>query len=235
MSCDSLVCVLHEATVYASDVATLGAGQWLNDAILSFFLQHLQHVRFHDVLNITFVTPGAAFVLQHEEDADDFKSTADGMQLSACGLMIFPVNNNAAPDARGGSHWSLLCVHVRDARSTFHHYDSAGSANAHVARRLADKIHCYLAVTAAAAGATGGGAVAMVYADELCPRQANDFDCGVHGACARALLVLCWVELLLISNKLSMLLCPPLMLQRYARPSAWLPTLRRTRHSTVWT
>jgi hypothetical protein len=158
---DPLVCTFHEATIYQSDLDALDAPHWLNDSLITFYMQHLQHGAFisDDQINsagtagsragsdesngLLFLTPGAVFVLAHEDDADDFASTLDGLEIARHALVFLPINDNANVErGGGGSHWSLLVLDVR--ALAFAHYDSAGRANLAVARALATKLHAAL-------------------------------------------------------------------------------------------
>jgi sentrin-specific protease 8 len=157
MAADPLVCTFHEATIYQSDLDVLDAPHWLNDSLITFYLQHLQHSSFSDNQSadagspagsdessgLLFLTPGAVFVLAHEDDADDLASTLDGLDIARHALVFLPINDNANVErGGGGSHWSLLVLDVR--ALAFAHYDSAGRANLAVARALATKLHAAL-------------------------------------------------------------------------------------------
>jgi sentrin-specific protease 8 len=179
MAADPLVCTFHEATIYESDLKALAAPHWLNDSLITFYLQHLQHCAFSDhqsssagssaddgMHGMLFLTPGAAFVLAHEDDADDFASTLDGLEIARHALVFLPINDNANVErGGGGSHWSLLVLDVR--ALAFAHFDSAGRANLAVARALAAKLH------AALKPSSGSHNGALRLSSPLCPAQVD--------------------------------------------------------------
>jgi hypothetical protein len=66
MASDQLICVFKEATIYESDSNLLSGSNWLNDSVITFYFQHLQHRSFSEA-GILFLSPGSVFVLFHED------------------------------------------------------------------------------------------------------------------------------------------------------------------------
>lgn len=237
MAANPLVCTFHEATIYQSDLDALDAPHWLNDSLITFYLQHLQHCAFisdnqtnsagtpgspagSDESNgLLFLTPGAVFVLAHEDDADDFASTLAGLDIARHALVFLPINDNANVErGGGGSHWSLLVLDV--SALAFAHYDSAGRVNLAVARALATKLHAALKASsgkhsgplrlsspACPTQVYGCAKLAISYSRMpihsgllthqtfLCSRwrQTNGWDCGLHVLCAAEAVARAWL------------------------------------------
>jgi len=139
---------------------------WLNDALLSFYLGHLQEACNERVL---LVDCSASYFLSVVEQEDAGVVTAP-LRLEERGLVLFAVNDNSdVTAANGGSHWTLLSKRG----AAFTHYDSLGcSANAEAALRIAQTL--------------GGPGARVVRA--ATPRQANGSDCGLHVCLAAKLL-----------------------------------------------
>jgi sentrin-specific protease 8 len=149
----------------------LAPRQWLNDSVISFQMQYLQHTVF-DGLDVLLVSPASAFVLLFEEDESDFNAAVQGMELETKSLILFPINNNTSVERSGGSHWSLLSLNVKTL--VFRHFDSSGRHNEGVARQFATKLAVYL---------NQSNSSPMTFTNEVCPRQSNDYDCGLYVVC----------------------------------------------------
>ena len=100
-------------------------------------------------------------------DPEDARSALADVSLDVHEVLLVPVNNHELVDRVGGSHWSLLEIHVpsRQAR----HYDSvARSGNEKCARRLLRCIEQTLMK----------GTAISFEAVQSCARQTNGCDCG---------------------------------------------------------
>eukprot|EP00455_Lapot_gusevi_P030704 TRINITY_DN3306_c0_g1_i3.p1 TRINITY_DN3306_c0_g1~~TRINITY_DN3306_c0_g1_i3.p1 ORF type:complete len:222 (-),score=31.35 TRINITY_DN3306_c0_g1_i3:46-711(-) len=166
-----LVCVYHESTVYSSDLVLLRPPNWVNDSIITFWLQYLQHSTFAQRNDFLFVTPGSVFILVHENDPEDLASTINGLEFPGKSLVFLPINNNGSLERVGGSHWSMLVCDMTT--SSFLHFDSASSENAYVARRLAKKLAPHMPDEAKESRG-------WAYSEIPSPQQKNGYDCGVY-------------------------------------------------------
>lgn len=67
-SANRLLLDYHSVTLYAADVSTLAPHTWLNDNILSFWMDYLQHeVHAAQSERFRFVSPTTTMILMHEE------------------------------------------------------------------------------------------------------------------------------------------------------------------------
>ena len=160
--------VLQEATIYAADAALLRARGWLNDSLLSFAGQHLQHRVHAGDQALLFVAPGAVQVLQFEEDADDLRASVLGLGLAGRRVVFLPVNDctDLERTEAGGTHWSLL-VWVACFQA-FLHFDSHDDANEMVARAVSTRVGAAL------------GCASPRFVSVPCAQQRNGYDCGVY-------------------------------------------------------
>lgn len=175
------------------DMATVKDGAFLNDNIVTFYVEYLSHVKHKDRPDddaMEFLQPGTAFFAGFADHEDLVEGGLPDLHLHTKRWVLVPVNDNADQTvAGGGSHWSLLAFD-RAAR-TFRHFDSAGASNLGQAQHLARKLTPFVVPSAAPAPVGGTGAVAAAGAgsahpgpplpvtSERCARQGNGYDCGV--------------------------------------------------------
>lgn len=164
---DEMVLSFHETLLRKSDVALLQGPRWLNDHIISFYLEYLDMVVFKNNYNMLFVSPEVTQCLKiiSEDQINIFLEPLDAVHKA---FIFFPINDNERNQA-GGSHWSLL-VFSRPEK-LFYHFDSMNQSNERHCEKLIRKIKSHLNV----------GAVSLRAAQ--CLKQTNTYDCGIHVLC----------------------------------------------------
>jgi hypothetical protein len=185
---------LHAAVLYAEDVALLAhPTAWLNDAAITFWWEHLAHVRFAghaagggaaDEL-VSLVHPAAVALALFEDDDADRAAALRPLRLGdpRRRLVVLPVNDNDDPArVAGGSHWSLLAC-TRSAAApggewAATHYDS-GATDPALVRRVLRRFWPLLAESSSAVPPP------PPVVDGGCAKQADAHSCGVY-VCALA-------------------------------------------------
>lgn len=167
---NSVVLSYHHTLLREDDVHLLNGPHWLNDQIISFYMEYLENVVYKNNKNILFISPEVVQCLKMMPDAENvFLEPLNAKEKS---FIFLPLNDNDE-DQVGGNHWTLL-VFSR-AESTFFHYDSMQNRDSlksitKFVRKLARAIDC----------------PEFDLIEGHCLRQWNSYDCGIH--------VLCYVE-----------------------------------------
>lgn len=179
---DEIAISYHESLLRRSDVNLLTGPYWLNDQIISFYMEYLErHVFAHQKRLFLFVSPEVTQCLKMVpiSEMEIFLAPLDAYNKS---YMFFALNDHLQVNESGGSHWSLLVFSRRE--MTFFHFDSLSRSNEYAFRQFANK----LAVALGEGGGAGGGSnndnsgtIKMVTAS--CLQQSNGFDCGIHVLC----------------------------------------------------
>lgn len=163
---NNIVLSFHDSLLRQSDIELLMGPQWLNDNIISFYLEYLEKVLFKDHKQLLFVSPEVTqcikIITGGIDEASIFLSP---LNVNEKTFIFFPINDNEN-DSIGGSHWSLL-VFSRPERKFFH-YDSANNSNLRHCRLFILKIKSLLQCS--------DGDLVVVD----CLQQKNGYDCGVH-------------------------------------------------------
>ncbi|XP_037042387.1 sentrin-specific protease 8 [Bradysia coprophila] len=164
---DPTVLSFHESLLRQSDVALLQGPFWLNDHIISFYLEYLDMVVFEDNTDLLFISPEVTQCLKivSENEITVFLEPLDAVNKS---FIFFPLNDNDQ-DKVGGSHWSLLVYSKPE--QAFYHFDSMSPSNEVHCEKFIRKIKNYLNVDA------------VVLRAAHCLAQTNGYDCGVHVLC----------------------------------------------------
>jgi len=203
MADPALLLCYQTANVYKGDMDTLKQGAWLNDNIIAFYMDYLQHDKFSSAAaRFRFVSPGTTFILMHDDDPSDFADTFEGCDvLPETELVFFPLNNNTSVTRAGGSHWTLLVLDVPRARLLS--FDSIRGSNDAAAKKLAKALAPLLpklkaastvrladdeedaddgAASAAASSSSKkkGALNVSLSAPPSAPQQLNGSDCGVY-------------------------------------------------------
>lgn len=164
---DAIILSFHDTLLRQSDVALLQGPHWLNDHIISFYLEYLAIVGFKNNKDILFISPEVTQCLKiiSEEEINIFLEPLDAVNKS---FIFFPINDNQR-DQAGGSHWSLL-VFSRPEKS-FYHFDSMNSSNERQCEQFIRKIKGYLNIST------------VLLRPAHCLEQSNGYDCGIHVLC----------------------------------------------------
>ena len=161
---DQIILSYHDSTIRESDLSTLDGQNWLNDPIISFWFEYLQHVEFDGNTRLLFLNPAITQFIKMG-DTKDFPMVLDPLGVKHKEYIFLPVNNNASADKAGGSHWSLLVYSKQDA--IWYHFDSQRRSNDKDASQLVARLNMYLNCD------TPNSLV-----DAFCSQQDNNYDCG---------------------------------------------------------
>lgn len=164
---ENIILSFQNSLLRASDINLLRGPHWLNDQIISFYLEYLEHSQYKNNADILFVSPEVVqcIKLVSKQEISIFLEPLNAANKQ---FIFFPLNDNAK-DRAGGCHWSLL-VFSR-AEQTFFHFDSFNRNN------LA---HCYQFVRNLAHGI---GCKEFDIKSCECLQQTNGYDCGIHVIC----------------------------------------------------
>lgn len=163
---DEVVLSYHESLLRRSDVAILTGPNWLNDQIISFYLEYLEHERFSAHKDtILFVSPEVTQCLKMlpKNEMSIFLDPLGAVDKS---FVFFPLNDHHH-DSAGGTHWSLV-VYSRP-QQKFFYIDSAKGSNWSTSKRFAENVW-------EALGCDGD----LITLDNVpCFQQENSYDCGI--------------------------------------------------------
>lgn len=142
MSSPPVSVTLGDVTITEDDVRLLREPNWLNDQLLSLWVELLR--RNSDPNNndngsdVAIIPPNLAFFIQYAAH-DDVSLSLKSLSLKSKRRVVLFINDSAA-EASGihGTHWSVLCYDRPT--DTFRTYDSApgGSSNFGVSRNIAN-------------------------------------------------------------------------------------------------
>lgn len=162
---------LGDAAVSATDLSLLVPPSWLNDSLISFWVEHL---RLHVISTseILILPPNISYFLALCEDQTDAEQLVHHLGISERQLLLVSVNDASARDftqvsGPTGSHWSLLVFQRRFARGFYYLDSMRARTNCRVARLLANKLGRLL------------GEPAEPFVDVDVPLQQNMYDCGM--------------------------------------------------------
>lgn len=155
----------HNTLLRESDIFLLMGPHWLNDQIISFYMEYLEKNVFNNTRGILFISPEVVQCLKFvsRQEMSIFLEPLNAMGKS---FIFLPLNDNNEVKA-GGNHWSLLVFSRSE--STFYYYDSLSCTPSLRSLRpflveLAAAIDCH--------------EFEMRQGD--CIKQNNSYDCGIH-------------------------------------------------------
>ncbi|PWN29355.1 cysteine proteinase [Jaminaea rosea] len=191
---DRIVLDYGDCTLRRSDIETVAEGQWINDAVISFYYElltsQLKSEGSEGVITCTFWQPPAVEILCSlaKEELGPQSSPLFPSDLSKDACIVLPISDRydvALKDNDGGrvvgTHWSLLVVRRLDnpnedgaTRWISTHYDSSmPSRNVSAAREVSRRLQLL-------AGEDIGRREADVSENASLPRQEGASDCGLY-------------------------------------------------------
>lgn len=178
---EPVVLSYHNSLLRQSDVELLAAPNWLNDTLIGFYLEYLEHEVFPEWRDqLLFLGPDVCQLARLCEAAE-LSQLLDQLKLSERQLVVAPVSDCEELQSPGGSHWSLLvferCRRQPKRRGTFWHFDSqpSGGGNRAAASALCRRLTPLLMPE-------GAGCTSQM--QQGCGgRQMNGYDCGVFVLC----------------------------------------------------
>ena len=103
----------YSSTIRQKDLTYLQDGQWLNDQIMNFWIEHMYHtlIPSEQQPTVRLLDPAAssmfAYCPNDKEELDDMFGPLKCHLATS--LIFIPINDNSNPEkASGGSHWTLL-------------------------------------------------------------------------------------------------------------------------------
>jgi len=168
----------HDTLLRSSDVRLLANDNWINDNLIAFWFDYLEHDLFANIADgqVTFISPQTAQFIKSAADqpslAGDVQAVLESMNLDNKKLILLPINDQGtgAMDM-GGSHWSLLAYHSKK----FEHFDSSSRFNDVDAKKIAMIIKKAMKVSFSI-----GFLNQFKYSEAQCVKQTNGHDCGLH-------------------------------------------------------
>lgn len=161
---DRVILSYHDSLIHESDLRLLEGRNWLNDSLISFWFEHLQHELFEGMTRLLFVSPEVTQLVKMG-DARELPIFLDPLEARFKDYIFLAVNDNSSVISSGGSHWSLLVYSKFDRK--WYHYDSQRGSNHRDARCLVHRINTYLERELPAP-----------LVDANCTQQDNSYDCG---------------------------------------------------------
>ncbi|XP_043237568.1 sentrin-specific protease 8-like [Amphibalanus amphitrite] len=150
----------HDSVLHESDGELLAGPHWLNDKLIQFYLDYLEHEAF-PATDVALVGPDVTQFARLCAEPDLVAFLAP-LRLTERRGVLLVINDCDRPDVPGGSHWSLLAA----VGGRFIHYDSMSGGNETAARQMARRLAPILGCSAKMTEAS-------------CSRQQNGYDCGV--------------------------------------------------------
>ena len=167
---NDIVLSFHNSLLRKSDVDLLLGPHWLNDQIISFYLQYLENVTYKDDKSLLFMSPEVTQCLKFVS-RDEMSIFFEPLNAEQATFIFFPLNDNEDVSV-GGSHWSLI-VFSRPEKKFFN-FDSASNSNLKSSQRFVNAIKSVL---------NASDAQLINQSRANCLQQANGYDCGIHVLC----------------------------------------------------
>lgn len=156
----------HNSLLRESDVHLLNGPHWLNDQIISFYLEYLERNVYEKNTELLFVSPEVVQCLKFFA-REEMKLFLEPLKANEKQFIFLPWNDNDEVKA-GGSHWSLLVFSRPE--STFFYYDSMNHSGTSLR-----SLRPFLVEFAAAVNCPE-----FDIRQGECIQQTNSYDCGVH-------------------------------------------------------
>lgn len=186
--CERVIADDYNIIIGSSDILRLTAGRWLNDNIINFYYQLLQHqhnqrlMRSETTMSARMYSTFFVSAL-YDSDTNTYRyekvkrwSRKLNVNIMSLDLLLVPINVN-------GNHWACAAIWVKQARAEY--YDSlSGSKSGAIAEKLCNVLIRYIHDEFQRAAAVGP----MIDADvgkwtidirRDIPQQRNGDDCGV--------------------------------------------------------
>lgn len=164
---NKVVLNFHNSLLRSDDVHLLTGPHWLNDQIISFYLEYLGEIVYKDEKNILYVSPEVVQCLKFASK-DEMSIFLEPLNAKEKSFIFLPLNDNNEARA-GGNHWSLLAFSRPE--STFFYYDSMNGDTLKslvpFVRKIAHAIEC----------------PEFDFIKGHTVRQSNSYDCGIHVLC----------------------------------------------------
>lgn len=158
----------HNSLLRENDVHLLTGPHWLNDQIISFYLEYLEKSAYKNADQLLFVSPEVVQCLKFVSK-NEMSIFLEPLNATDKSFIFLPLNDNNEVTA-GGNHWSLLIFSRSE--STFFYYDSIDN------RTSLRQLRAFLIELGAALNCSEFD---VRHGD--CIKQCNSYDCGIHVLC----------------------------------------------------
>lgn len=156
----------HNSLLRESDVNLLNGPYWLNDQIISFYLEYLERNVYEKNTEMLFVSPEVVQCLKFFS-REEMKVFLEQLKALEKQFIYLPWNDNDEVKA-GGTHWSLFVFSRPE--STFFYFDSINHSGTSLR-----SLRPFLVELAAALNCSE-----FDIRQGDCINQTNGYDCGVH-------------------------------------------------------
>lgn len=173
MATNEIVLSYHDALIRQSDYKILSTREWINDNLIEFWFEYLQHDLFKQhSQDLLCISPSLSQLIKLTESTGEIGAMVDSLQIQSKQVIILAINDSYSFESVGGSHWSLL-VFVAKFKQ-FHHYDSSeNSSNRVHAATVASKLLPLLLPTDKK----------LNLVTIACNQQEDSYNCGIHVIC----------------------------------------------------
>lgn len=155
----------HNTLLKESDVHLLTGPHWLNDQLISFYLEYLERDVYENRNEMLFISPEVVQCLKFVS-RQEMHIFLEPLNATTKPFIFLPLNDNNEVKA-GGYHWSLLVFSRPE--STFFYYDSINGGT--TLRSLRPFLYELAAAIACPEFDIRQGD---------CIKQCNSYDCGIH-------------------------------------------------------
>ncbi|ORZ26198.1 hypothetical protein BCR42DRAFT_401774 [Absidia repens] len=157
----------HDVVLDEEDMETLKEGQWLNDNIMTFYMEYTERELIPQGVNdILLLRPTMSQLVTYYPGTPSDLTSALPPHFDKRRFIFIPINNGTPETANNGTHWSLL-VYSRPT-NRFYHYDSLHSTNIKEAKLTAKRMTALL-----------GTRKSPDFKSSSAPQQENGADCGL--------------------------------------------------------
>lgn len=154
----------HNSCLRLSDIDILKSTEWLNDKLISWYMEYLENEIFDDE-RFLFIGTEVTQAIKLME-ADEVKMIfLDPLNANERDFIFLTVNDHQFADDTGGSHWSLLVYSKADKK--FYSFDSFSNHNHRSCLQLVEKLKTVFNCPNAA----------LMDVETL--QQTNHYDCGI--------------------------------------------------------
>ncbi|EAL67999.1 sentrin-specific protease 8 [Dictyostelium discoideum AX4] len=175
---DPLIVSYNDSAIYQSDINILKSNQWLNDSIISFYLEWLKdggEDNKNKIPNqVLLLSPSVVFCCSFVESEQEIQLMFEQpLSLKTKEVIFFPLTNNRDPNViGGGTHWSLL-IFIKSLNK-FIYYDSINSFNSSDAIFIISKFKFLLSSPPPKTN------LKEFLINQKTPQQQNGYDCGLY-------------------------------------------------------
>lgn len=164
-----IVLNFHNSLLRESDVNLLMGPHWLNDQIISFYLEYLEKNVFQNTRGLLFISPEVVQCLKFV-GRDEMSIFLEPLNATGKSFIFMPLNDNNEVRA-GGNHWSLLVFSRPEL--TFFYYDSLSQSSISLRSLRPFLLELSAAIDCPNFDINQGD----------CVKQNNSYDCGIHVLC----------------------------------------------------